>query len=106
MLEPVFFILIDNLVLGVETTQLGNGSYPRGVVGCDCGTLEALVEDARSEADAFGVVGCAEDFTLDLGTLGKPKIEGLRGHTRMRSIIRCRGTAILRNAAYGVVVAE
>lgn len=53
-------------MFGVEASQLTNCSYPRRVVGSDGGTLEALVQDARSETDAFGVVRGVEDFALDL----------------------------------------
>jgi hypothetical protein len=48
MLQPVFLLFIYDLVLGIQASQLADGSYPRRVVGCDSGALEALVEDARS----------------------------------------------------------
>jgi len=66
MLQPVLLLLIDNLVLRVQAAQLGDRSYPRRVVGGDCGTLEALVKDARSETEAFGVVCGVEDLALNL----------------------------------------
>ena len=66
MLQPVFLLFVDNLVFGVQAAQLADGSYPRWVVGCDGGALEALVEDARSQTKAFGVVCGVEDLALNL----------------------------------------
>ena len=66
VLQPVFLLLVDDLVVRVETAQLADGAYPRRVVGCNCGPLEALVQDARSETEALGVVCGVEDFALDL----------------------------------------
>jgi len=83
-------------VFRVEFSQLANCSYPRGVVGRDRGTFEALVKDARTETEAFGVVGGVEDVALDLRLLAcLVQIYGHDPfHTLMRARTRCRGTAI------------
>jgi hypothetical protein len=73
MLEPVLLLLVNELTFRIERPQLGNGTDPRRVVGRYGGTLEALVKDARTETEAFGVVCGVEDFALDLGALVGPK---------------------------------
>lgn len=66
MLEPVFLGLVYDLVLRVQAAQLADGADTRRIVRGDRGALEALVKDARSEAEAFGVVCGVEDLALDL----------------------------------------
>lgn len=61
VLEPVLLSFVGQLMLGVQRPQLSDCSYPRRVVGGDRGTLEALVHDVGSDADALGVVGGVED---------------------------------------------
>jgi hypothetical protein len=52
------------------------------------------VEDARTEAEPFRVVCGVEDFALDLTKLAHVQWRARYQHTRMRSNIRCLGTAI------------
>lgn len=50
----------------VQASQLSSCTNSRRVVGCDRGSLEALVEDARTKPESFGVVCGVEDLALDL----------------------------------------
>jgi hypothetical protein len=53
------------------------------------------VQDARTDAQPFGVVCCVEDFALNLGVSVQifHWVSGLR--TRMRANMRCLGTAMM-----------
>jgi hypothetical protein len=62
-------------MLGIQRSQLGNGSYPWRVVGCDRGTFETLVKDARTQPEPFRVICRAEDLALDLGMLAQTEVE-------------------------------
>lgn len=100
VLEPVLLGLVDDLVLGIQAAQLADGSYARRVVRGDGGALEALVKDARAQAQPLGVVCRAEDAALDLRGLEESRHVTCRSPnetepTLIRSSTRCRGTAMV-----------
>lgn len=70
MLHPVFLLLINDCELWVQRAQLLGRSDTWRVVGCYRGALQTLVEDARAEAEAGGIVGRGEDAALGLEMLG------------------------------------
>lgn len=69
MLDPVFFVLVDECILAVQRPQLSDGADAGRVVGGDRGSLEALVQDTGSKTQALGVVGGVEDAALGLRML-------------------------------------
>ena len=71
MLKPVLLLVIQDLVVRIQGSQLGDCSYPRRVIGGDRGTLEALAHNVGSNADALGVVGRVEDAAGRLRWLEK-----------------------------------
>lgn len=79
-LDPVFLLLVNDVVFGVQLAQLLDGADARRVVRGDGLALEALVQDAGTQTDARGVEGRVEDARL-----------GLDGAVLERSVQRKRG---------------